>query len=85
MQEINLNLKKSELDFDIAKEGALGVARKNNPETFLVAWYDKRDDRHSPSVTCEGGDRPGWEEYAVNHGGKQKITINRGDYVFICT
>ena len=85
MKEIEVKLDKSCLDFAIARARALGIAEKKNPETLLVAWYDKRDDRHSPSITCEGGDRPGWEEYGVNHGGSQKITVNHGDYVFIYT
>jgi len=85
MQEISLKLKQPALDFHMARDGALWIAKKHNPETFLVAWYDKRDDRHSPSITCEGGNRPGWEEYGANHGGKQKISVNRGDYVFIYT
>ncbi len=85
MQEISLTLKKSGTDFSAARDRASRIAEKNNPETLLVAWYDKRDNRHSPSITCEGGDRPGWEEYGANHGGKQKITVNGGDYIFIYT
>lgn len=85
MQRIDLMMKRSGLDFVTARDGALGTAKKNNPETFLVAWYDKRDDRHSPSITCEGGDMPGWEEYGMNHGGNQKISVNWGDYIFIYT
>ena len=85
MQEISLKVKTSRLDFSVARDGASRIARKNNPETMLVAWYDKLDNRQSPSITCEGGDKPGWEEYGANQGGKQRITVNPGDYVFIYT
>jgi len=65
---------------------APSLARKENPESSVMAWYDGTTRKHSPSqVECDGKTITGWEEYGQNHGGKLRLSFNHGGYVFICT
>lgn len=60
------------------------LAARDNPDTTLVAWMDRRRDLHSPAcVRCQIGDEPGWEVYGRNHGGRLRFSVNDGQYVFI--
>jgi len=77
-------------DFDTLRAVSRIIARKRNPDTQLIGWYDRNLNRCSPRGvdTCDDicmpeGREPGWEKYAKTHGGDLKIDINNGDYVFI--
>ena len=84
MEEIHLTVENTALDFDSARNMALNLAAKENEETMLIAWFDRKRDKHSPAVVfCEINGRPGWEVYGENHQGRIKIDINDREYVFI--
>ncbi|MDH3347973.1 MAG: AF1514 family protein [Desulfobulbaceae bacterium] len=86
MKEINLTISGLELDFDTARAMATTLAEQDDQETMLVAWYDESTNNHSPCcVKCQIGDTPGWEVYGRNHGGRLRIDINDGAYIFIQT
>jgi len=84
MIEILVSISGMEVGFDLARELGRSLAEKGDPETMLVAWEDKRNRKHSPScVKCDIADEPGWLVYGRNHGGRLKIDVNAGEYVFI--
>lgn len=85
MQEVLIAVSGIAVDFDIARRVALALAAGDNPdEVSLVAWFDRGKGKHSPScMKCEFKDAPGWEVYGRNHGGRLKVVVNEGEYVFI--
>ena len=86
MEEVGLTVTGVDLDFDTARALALALASRDNPETMLVAWCDRDKGVHSPScVKCEINELPGWEVYGRNHGGRLRIAVNDGAFVFIHT
>ncbi len=86
MQDIFISINGLVLDFDTAHSLTMTLAGKDNHETMLVAWFDKKMSRHSPTnVECSPRGLPGWEEYGINHSGKMKFIINNEEYVFIYT
>jgi hypothetical protein len=86
MKSVYLSIHGIPIDFETCRNLALALARKANPDSSLMAWYDGQSKQHSPSlVKCDGDDAPGWEEYGKNHGGTLRMSFNNGGYVFICT
>ena len=86
MQDVELSVGGFDLDFNTARAIAQRLAVRDQPETMLTAWCDRAAGTHSPScVKCEIGDAPGWEVYGRNHGGRLRIDMNNGDFVFIYT
>ena len=86
MQDVKVTISGLDFDFEYAQGIARSIAAKKNPETDLMAWYDKKQERHSPSIVeCNKAGIPGWEEYGRHHGGTLKVEINKGEYVFIYT
>ena len=86
MQTISIIAEKPDITFDEAKDIAWSQASLFNPEASLMAWFDRKKNRHSPSqVECDAEGLPGWEEYGSHHGGQRKIIVGDGDYVFIYT
>ena len=86
METINIPLEKGEVDFETARMISQTAARRSNPETSLMAWFDKKQNKHSPSeVECNAEGLPGWEEYGRHHGGQKKFIVGNGDYIFIYT
>lgn len=84
MDEVRLTVNGMELDFVIARRLAQAVAEGGNPEAELIAWADAVQGTHSPScVRCQIGEKPGWEVYGENHGGRLRIDLNDGAYVLI--
>jgi hypothetical protein len=86
MKTIPINIENVQLDFETARNITMSLARGLNPETSLMAWFDRNKSRHSPSeVECDAKDITGWEEYGAHHGGQEKFVINNGEYIFIYT
>lgn len=84
MQDILIGIQGADLDYELARDIARLIALRGEPETSLVACFDAKEQKHSPRcVQCEIGDRPGWEVYGVNHGGRLRIVFNNREYVFI--
>ena len=84
MKDVMLTIRGYEPSFIVVRELAKTIAEQGEPETTLIAWYDEKENTHSPScVKCQIGDRPGWEVYGENHAGRLKIIINNREYVFI--
>ncbi len=86
MKDVLITISGVELDYDIVHAMTLAIAEQANPDTMLVAWFDKKLDRQSPTnVECSAEGLPGWESYGKHHEGRLKFTINDGEYVFIYT
>ena len=84
MKDILISISGYDLNFTVARDLARTLAEQDEPDPTLIAWCDDQQKTHSPScVKCEIGDRPGWEVYGENHGGRLKIMINDRQYVFI--
>ncbi len=84
MKEIVIAITGEELDFQLTRALARSLAEKGNAEASLVAWFDAKAGKHSPCcLKCEIGERPGWEVYGENHGGRVKVIFNAREYVFI--
>jgi len=86
MQEIKIQISDSEISQETAQEMALLLAERQNPETMVIARRNRLLNSCSPCCLKGNlGEKPGWEVYGESHGGRLKITVNNGDYVFICT
>lgn len=86
MDTITITTDKDGFDFDTARKVSGALAKSYNPEASLMAWYDKKQNKHSPSeVECNAEGLPGWEEYGRHHGGQKKVVFGDQDYVFIYT
>lgn len=72
----------TELDFAAARALADAAAKQHAADAMLLAWFDRKQGRESPAVP-ECQHKPGWLAYAESHGGDIKVSINRGEYVFI--
>ncbi len=84
MKDVLISIKGYDLDYTLARDLARKIAEQDEPDPMLIAWHDSRQNTQSPScVKCEIGDRPGWEVYGENHGGRLRIIINDRQYVFI--
>jgi len=84
MQRIEAEISGVDLDFAAARAVAEQLARIGNREAELIAWADRAGGNHSPScVKCVIGERPGWEVYGENHGGRVRVSLNQDAYVFI--
>ncbi len=84
MQEIEIEVNGHDVDFSLARKLARAIAEIDNPETDLISWCNNRENTVSPRCTCgEVCARPGWEVYGENHGGRLRITVNNGDYIYI--
>ncbi len=86
MEEVTVTVTGVPLAFESARAIARLLAARDEPETMLVAWCDREQGKHSPScVKCEIHGAPGWEVYGRNHGGRLRIALNNGAFVFIHT
>jgi hypothetical protein len=47
---VDLRLPEAELDFEIARNAAERLAQERLANPMLLAWFDRRAWRHSPSV-----------------------------------
>jgi len=84
MLDVEIRISGYELDQAEAQKMAEQIAIHDNPEAICVARYNRLANACSPCCLKSSlGDKPGWEVYGENHGGRLKITFNEGDYVFI--
>jgi hypothetical protein len=86
LETISITVNSFRLNFDYARRISSAVAKSYNPDTSLTAWFDRKQDRYSPSLEeCDAAGLLDWEEYGRNHGGQKKVIVGDGDYVFIYT
>jgi len=71
------------LDFYRARALAEEQVRKLTIDPMLLAWFDKKEARFSPDVTCCGTEKPTWLVYAESRGGDISVDINDEEYVFV--
>lgn len=86
MDKISVTPPKPDITFEDARKIAQAAARSQNPEAALMAWYDKKRNKYSPSKV--GGAAKGlygWEEYVRNNGGQRRVVVGDGDFIFIYT
>lgn len=82
--ETMLEIKDEDLDFQKAHDAAFARVKTYDSDPMLLAWFDRKAGRESPSVSCEGEETdPGWVSYAKSHGGNLTVNVNHGDYIFI--
>ena len=86
MKAIDIKVVNEELDWNLARDLAWAVANRHDEDPMLMAWFDKGTGKFSPSCCkCEIKEGPAWEIYGKNHGGRLRIAVNDGDFVFIYT
>lgn len=67
-----------------AQEISRLLAAEGNRETICLARYNREADACSPCcLKGKLGAKPGWEIYGEKHGGRLKISVNDGNYIFI--
>ena len=74
------------IDYDIAHDFSKVIAKRFNPESSLLAWHDKRKNACGPGEVCKTSsvvDLVELERYGISHGGKLKISVDDGNYMFI--
>lgn len=86
MQPVDLVLKGDGLSWDAARDAAYEYACRGGEDPMLMAWFDRRRGKFSPSCCkCDIMAGPAWEIYGINHGGRLRISVNDDLYVFIYT
>ena len=84
MKEIDIQISGCKVSQEQAQKIGLLLAQQDNPDTMVIARFNRVANACSPCcLKGELGGKPGWEVYGENHGGQLKITVNRGDFVFI--
>ncbi len=86
MKEIQITISGRDVSQAEAQKFGQILAESDNPDTVVISRYNRQANACSP-CTLKGnlGDKPGWEVYGENHGGRLKIVVNDGEYVFIFT
>ncbi len=84
MQTITIEISEYALSQEQAQNIAQIIAAQDNADTTAISRYNRFTNACSPCC-LKGplGDKPGWEVYGENHGGRLKISFNNGDYIFI--
>jgi hypothetical protein len=86
LETISITVNDFRLNFDYARRISWAVAKSYNPHTSLKAWFDREQGCYSPARTESGTDGlPDWEEYGLNQGGRKKVVVGDGEYIFIYT
>jgi hypothetical protein len=81
---VYVQLDKTGLDFEYARNAAGNLAKKLYWEPMLLSWFDKNAGKYSPQdVICCAKGKLGWVEYARARGGDFTVDINHEEYVFI--
>jgi len=74
------------LSYDFAHDFTKIIATRLNPESSLLTWYDRTRNTCGPAEVCKTSpkaDLVELERYGLSHGGRVKVKVNDGDYVFI--
>jgi hypothetical protein len=82
MNEIELQIEGLQLAYESARAISETVVNQLVESPMCVAWYDGHKKEEHPAVP-ECQHKPGWLAYAEGHGGKVKIDLNHGEYVFV--
>ena len=86
MKEIKITISGTSISYEEAQRIGRMVAERDNPEAMAIARFNRQTNSCSPcSLMGDLGGRSGWEVYGENHGGRLKIIVNGGDYIFIFT
>ncbi|MFC1524079.1 AF1514 family protein [Thermodesulfobacteriota bacterium] len=84
MQEINITISGQDINQEQAQKLARILAEQENPETMIISRFNRIADACSPCCLKGNiGEKPGWQVYGENHGGRKIINVNNGEYVFI--
>ncbi|MDY6851653.1 MAG: AF1514 family protein [Thermodesulfobacteriota bacterium] len=83
MHVTNIFTKTDNIGYEKALELAKDEARQRLDDPMLLAWYEQEGERFSPRVQCCGEDEPAWAVYARSRGGKLRVEVNKGEYIFI--
>jgi hypothetical protein len=63
--ETFLHIDDPDLNFERARDAAFERVKKYDTDPMLVAWYDRKRGKESPSESCEDEEsEPGWVGYA---------------------
>lgn len=85
MQEIRIELGDGAA-FNECRDEARRLALQENPEAEIISWKNRENNSQSPCcLNCEFDGVEAWEVYGANHGGRLKIVVNNGLYVFIAS
>ncbi len=72
----------------LAYQQAAALAKEQAEERFaeymLISWYDRDRDFESPPNSTEspGDEKDGYIHYALSHGAKLKVDIEKGRFIF---
>ncbi len=84
MKEIDIKISGCNVSQEQAQKIGQLLARQDNPDTMVISRFNRAANACSPCCLKGAlGAKPGWEVYGENHGGRLKITVNNGAYVFI--
>ena len=84
MKDISVNISGDIPSQEQAQKIGQLIAERDNPETIVISRFNRLANACSPCcLKGKMGHKSGWEVYGENHGGRLKISINDGDYVFI--
>lgn len=84
MKNIQITLGSDNADFESARKEARIIAEKDNSEAEILSWHNRDANTQSPCcLKCDFDGTPAWEIFGKNHGGRLKIVVNKGQYVFI--
>ncbi len=84
MRTITIQISGCDLAQETAQEIGMSIAVRDNQDSMVISRYNRFTNACSPCCLKEPlGDKPGWEVYGENHGGRLKIIFNQGEYVFI--
>ena len=84
MDKVEITIDGQDVDQDLARLLARQIAERRNPDTILLSWHNRQ--RKAQSPCCLGhdlGGRPAWEVYGEGHGGKLRVSVNGGAFVFV--
>lgn len=80
MENINLPVDNSSVNFSEARLQAVGKASEILSDPVIIAWKDDRAHRTAPEIPGGKGDR--WHDYAENNGGKLELNVG-DDFHFV--
>jgi len=82
LKRIDLNVDRTDLSFEMAREAALKAAGNEEGEPTLISWYDHRHNTHSPNYLSGMNNDVIVRDYANNWGGDLEVKVNE-DYAFM--